>query len=63
MDGINFFYQGSGIKILGQMGLRDHKNGEKIGINRSRIYHVTTLYIRRQIIPGRSFGTLECIAA
>ena len=43
MDGINFFYQGSGIKILGKMGLRDQNNGKKIGINMSRIYHVTTL--------------------
>ena len=43
MDGINFFYQGSGIKILGEMGLRDQNNGKKIGINGSRIYPVTTL--------------------
>ena len=43
MDGINFFYQGSGIKIWGEMGLRDQNNGKKIGINGSRIYHVTTL--------------------
>ena len=38
-----FFYQGSGIKILGKMGLRDQNNGKKIGINGCRIYHVTTL--------------------
>ena len=44
MDGINFFYQGSGMKIFGKMGLRDQNNGKKIGINGSRIYHVTTLY-------------------
>ena len=43
MDGINFFYQGSGIKILGKIGLRDQNNGKKIGINGSLIYHVTTL--------------------
>ena len=43
MDGINFFYQGSGIKILGKMELRDQNNSKKIGINESRIYHVTTL--------------------
>ena len=44
MDGINFFfYQGSGIKILGKMGLRYQNNGKKIGINGSQIYHVTTL--------------------
>ena len=46
MDGINFFYQGSGIKILGEMGLRDQNNGKKTGINGSRIYHVTTLMYR-----------------
>ena len=33
----------TGIKILGKMGLRDQNNGKKIGINGSRIYHVTTL--------------------
>ena len=27
------------------MGLRDQNNAKKIGINGSRIYHVTTLYI------------------
>ena len=27
------------------MGLRDQNNGKKIGINGSRIYHVTTLII------------------
>ena len=43
MDGINFFYQGSGIKIWGKMGLTDQNNGKKIGINGSQIYHVTTL--------------------
>ena len=43
MDGINFFHQGSGINILGKMGLRDQNYGKKIGINGSRIYHVTTL--------------------
>ena len=41
-----FFNQGSGIKILGKMGLRDQNNGKKIGINVSRIYHVTTLTSR-----------------
>ena len=39
----SIFYQGSGIKIWGEMGLRDQNNGKKIGINGSRIYHVTTL--------------------
>ena len=39
----SIFYQGSGIKIFGKMGLRDQNNGKKIGINGSRIYHVTTL--------------------
>ena len=29
--------------MLGKMGLRDQNNGTKIGINGSRIYHVTTL--------------------
>ena len=38
-----FFYQGSGIKILGKKGLRDQNNGKKIGIGGFRIYHVTTL--------------------
>ena len=28
---------------FGKMGLRDQNNGKKIGINGSRIYHVTTL--------------------
>ena len=41
----SIFYQGSGIKILGKIGLRDHNNGKKIGINGSRIYHVTTLLL------------------
>ena len=46
MDGIIFFfYQGSGIKILGKMGLRDQNNGKKIGTNGSRIHHVTTLLL------------------
>ena len=40
----SLFYQGSGIKIWGKMGLRDQNNGKKIGINGSRIYHVTTLF-------------------
>ena len=40
-----FFYQGSGIKILGEMGLRDQNNGKEIGINGSPIYHVTTLLL------------------
>ena len=31
---------------FGKMGLRDQNNGKKIGINGSRIYHVTTLYRR-----------------
>ena len=39
----SIFYQGSGIKILGEKGLRDQNNGKKIGIGGSRIYHVTTL--------------------
>ena len=39
----SILYQGSGIKILGEMGLRDQNNGNKIGINGSRTYHVTTL--------------------
>ena len=43
MDKINFFYQDSGIKILGKMGLRGQNNGKKIGINGSRIYRVTVL--------------------
>ena len=47
--GSNFFYQGSGIKIWGKMGLRDQNNGTKIGINVSRIYHVTTLLSDAQI--------------
>ena len=42
MDGVNFSYQGSGIKIWGKMGPRDQNNGKKIGINGSRMYHVTT---------------------
>ena len=50
MDGINFFYQGSGIKILGKIGLRDQNNGKKIGINGSRIYHVTTLTKRSHYV-------------
>ena len=29
--------------MLGKMGLRDQNNGKKVGINGSRIYHVTTL--------------------
>ena len=28
---------------MGKMGLRDQNNGKKIGINGSRIYHVTTV--------------------
>ena len=48
MDGINFFYQGSGIKILGKMGLRDQNNGKEIGISGPRIYHVTTLRTSRR---------------
>ena len=28
---------------MGKMGLRDQNKGKKIGINGSRIYHVTTL--------------------
>ena len=41
-DGINFL---SGLRDqnFGKMGLRDQNNGKKIGINGSRIYHVTTL--------------------
>ena len=46
MDGINFFYQGSGIKMLQKMGLRDQNNGKKIGIDGSRIYHDTTLLLK-----------------
>ena len=41
----SIFYQGWGIKILGKKGLRDQNNDKKIGINGSRIYHVTTMYI------------------
>ena len=41
----SIFYQGSRIKILGKIGLRDQHNGKKMGINGSRIYHVTTLTI------------------
>ena len=33
---------------MGKMGLRDQNNGKKIGINGSRIYHVTTLIIGRR---------------
>ena len=54
MDGIKFFYQGSGIKILGKMGLRDQNKGKKIGINGSRIYHVTTVSQRPHVIGGES---------
>ena len=42
MDGINFLL-GLRDQNLGKMGLRDQNNGKKIGINGSRIYHVTTL--------------------
>ena len=43
-DGINFL---SGLRDqnFGKMGLRDQNNGKKIGINGSRIYHVTTLQL------------------
>ena len=34
---------GLGDQNFGKMGLRDQNNGKKIGINGSRIYHVTTL--------------------
>ena len=34
---------GLGDQNVGKMGLRDQNNGKKIGINGSRIYHVTTL--------------------
>ena len=60
MDGIKFFYQGSGIKILGEMGLRDQNNGKKIGINGSRIYHVTTLnYTQLPLRLLHEFSTMD----
>ena len=46
MDGVDFFIRAQGSKFLGEMGLRDQNNGEKIGIIGSRIYHVTTLLCR-----------------
>ena len=33
------------------MGLRDQNNGKKVGINGSRIYHVTTLMFIRLVYP------------
>ena len=37
---------------LGENGVRDQNNGKKIGINGSRIYHVTTLQVcTRACIP------------
>ena len=55
-----FFYQGSGIKLLGKMGLRDQNNGNKIGINGSRIYHVTTLnYTQLPLRLLHEFSTMD----
>ena len=54
----SIFYQGSGIKILGEMGLRDQNNGKKIGINGSRIYHVTTLLYNKYNGFSRYIGKL-----
>ena len=34
---------------FGEMGLRDQNNGKKIGINWSRIYHVTTDILKRAL--------------
>ena len=48
-----FFYQGSGIKILGKMGLRDQNEGKKIGISGTRIYHVTTLIFMTNVCDSR----------
>ena len=39
--------------MLGKMGLRDQNNGKKVGINGSRIYHVTTLTVRDPSSPRR----------
>ena len=55
MDGINFFLSGLRDKNFGKMGLRDQNNGKKIGINGSRIYHVTTLSI--------SFALFEMVSS
>ena len=55
----SIFYQGSGIKILGEMGLRDQNNGKKIGINGSRIYHVTTLGMRYVGVERKIRATCE----
>ena len=54
MDGINFFYQGSGITVLGKMGLRDQNNGKKIGINGSCIYHVTTQEKQNRLVQNEN---------
>ena len=46
MDRIIFFIRAQGSKFWGKWGSgRDQNNGKKIGINGSRIYHVTTLSI------------------
>ena len=43
------FLSGLRDQNFGKMGLRDQNNGKKIGINGSRIYHVTTLNFSRHI--------------
>ena len=40
------------------MGLRDQNNGKKIGINGSRIYHVTTLWLHNCALRVTSFKIL-----
>ena len=52
-----FFLSGLRDQNFGKMGLRDQNNGKKIGINGSRIYHVTTLilFLLRKLSPGLSF--------
>ena len=39
--------------MLGKMGLRDQNNGKKVGINGSRIYHVTTLLLETSKLMPR----------
>ena len=46
------------IKIFGKMGLRDQNKGKKIGINGSRIYHVTTLSYNHTILEGDTLTSL-----
>ena len=43
MDGINFFIRAQESNFLGNYGAQGSNNGKKVGINGSRIYHVTTL--------------------